>query len=72
MNTTVTLANAIQYAAKLREDSWQSDTAIYTKSITQASEEAGVFYGMLDKDVVLITILLITAWNNALEWAEGR
>ena len=67
-----TLANAITYAAKLREDSWNSDKTIYTKSITAASEEAVNFYGMHEKDIDLIVILLVAAWNDALHWAERK
>jgi hypothetical protein len=61
------LAHKIVKAAKTREDSWVKVEGSYAKSILFCCHEVAT-----DKDEAeLVFLLLYSAWNDALFWAEN-
>ena len=75
--STRELALLIRETAKRREESWDCEEVALGRSITRYklthSEAAEIVCGESHKDWIdPITIMLTTAWNETLDWAEAQ
>ncbi len=68
MDTPEKLAEALEYAARIREESWNGIK--YDISIAEAAEKGSAQVGFDTRMDDIITMLLTCSWNSSLAWAK--
>ena len=65
------LKELIREAARLHEESWDANGRKYSRSHFESAEIAAVGMGQ-EALTAPVYLLLLLAWNDALDWARGH
>lgn len=67
MSTSLEIACGVLEAAKVHEESWDMIREQYAVSIEDAAKSQ-----IHTDEVELVTMLLVSNWNEALDWANSK